>query len=132
MCACPVWLVGNDELCFLQSMTSVVNDSVAEVLAAQKVVDEEAKRLQAYTAKFAKQVGSIGFALARSRSQSTNNGLQTTQWVTMLNTFNQALKELGDFQNWALAVECDMQVIATTLVCGDACHGLRCGAYWSC
>ena len=45
-------------------MTLVVNDSVAEVLSAQKVVDEEAKRLQAYTAKFAKQVSMGGRTLA--------------------------------------------------------------------
>eukprot|EP01100_Stratorugosa_tubuloviscum_P014252 TRINITY_DN749_c0_g2_i6.p1 TRINITY_DN749_c0_g2~~TRINITY_DN749_c0_g2_i6.p1 ORF type:complete len:130 (-),score=55.03 TRINITY_DN749_c0_g2_i6:55-444(-) len=40
---------------------------------------------------------------------------QTTRWLTLLDSFNKSLKEIGDIENWATVMEADMKVIATTL-----------------
>uniref|UniRef100_UPI00358EF516 biogenesis of lysosome-related organelles complex 1 subunit 1-like n=1 Tax=Myxine glutinosa TaxID=7769 RepID=UPI00358EF516 len=60
----------------------------------QRRLDAEAKNLQVQAAQFSKQ---------------------TAQWLSMVENFNQALKEIGDVENWARSIESDMQTIATAL-----------------
>lgn len=67
---------------------------VAQVFAAQRKLEKEVKGLQTNTAHFARQSG---------------------QWLDMIKTFNQSLKDVGDFQNWAKTVEWDMKNIASAL-----------------
>ena len=40
---------------------------------------------------------------------------QTTRWINMVNDFDKALKEVGDFENWVKVMEWDMQSVATAL-----------------
>ncbi|NWX43482.1 BL1S1 protein, partial [Steatornis caripensis] len=67
---------------------------VAQAYVNQRKLDHEVKTLQAQAAQFAKQTG---------------------QWITMVENFNQALKEIGDVENWARSIEMDMRTIATAL-----------------
>lgn len=60
----------------------------------QKRLDTEAKRLQMNVSQFARQ---------------------TTQWLKLVENFNQALKELGDVENWSRSIETDMRTIASAL-----------------
>ncbi|XP_017197411.1 biogenesis of lysosome-related organelles complex 1 subunit 1 isoform X1 [Oryctolagus cuniculus] len=68
--------------------------SVAQAYVNQRKLDREVKTLQAQAAQFAKQTG---------------------QWIGMVENFNQALKEIGDVENWARSIELDMRTIATAL-----------------
>ncbi|NXN54281.1 BL1S1 protein, partial [Rynchops niger] len=67
---------------------------VAQAYVNQRKLDHEVKTLQVQAAQFAKQTG---------------------QWITMVENFNQALKEIGDVENWARSIELDMRTIATAL-----------------
>ncbi|NXG40051.1 BL1S1 protein, partial [Dromaius novaehollandiae] len=67
---------------------------VARAYVNQRKLDHEVKTLQIQAAQFAKQTG---------------------QWITMVENFNQALKEIGDVENWARSIEMDMRTIATAL-----------------
>ncbi|NXI38018.1 BL1S1 protein, partial [Galbula dea] len=67
---------------------------VAQAYVNQRKLDHEVKTLQVQAAQFAKQTG---------------------QWITMVENFNQALKEIGDVENWARSIEMDMRTIATAL-----------------
>ena len=40
----------------------------------------------------------------------------SNQWITMVEGFNQALKEIGDVENWAEQIESDMYVVAECLL----------------
>jgi len=71
-----------------------VNGGVAVVFSQQKKLEVEAKILQTQANRFCRQ---------------------TTQWLTLLDNFNQSLKELGDLENWAKAIESDMQNISSAL-----------------
>jgi len=71
-----------------------VNMGVAHVFANQKKLEEETRKLQAQTAKFAKQ---------------------TAAWLTLIEGFNNSLKELGDIDNWSKVIETDMKQISATL-----------------
>eukprot|EP00026_Physarum_polycephalum_P019749 Phypoly_transcript_21910.p1 GENE.Phypoly_transcript_21910~~Phypoly_transcript_21910.p1 ORF type:complete len:147 (+),score=32.71 Phypoly_transcript_21910:133-573(+) len=75
-------------------LMDAVNGGVVEVFTNQRKLEQEAKTLQ---------------------SQSTRFTKQTTQWVTLIDNFNQALKELGDLENWAKTIEADMNGIAAAL-----------------
>ncbi|MEE6471392.1 hypothetical protein FKM82_009258 [Ascaphus truei] len=68
--------------------------SVAQAYVNQRKLDHEVKTLQTQAAQFAKQ---------------------TTQWISLVENFNQALKEIGDVENWARSIEKDMRIIATAL-----------------
>eukprot|EP00697_Spironema_sp_BW2_P016369 gnl/Spiro4/7568_TR3969_c0_g1_i1.p1 gnl/Spiro4/7568_TR3969_c0_g1~~gnl/Spiro4/7568_TR3969_c0_g1_i1.p1 ORF type:complete len:146 (-),score=49.89 gnl/Spiro4/7568_TR3969_c0_g1_i1:89-496(-) len=72
-------------------LVDCVNSGVARVFANQQKIECESTKLQQQTARFAKQ---------------------TSQWLEMYNKFQQALKELGDFDNWARTIESDMKAVA--------------------
>lgn len=40
---------------------------------------------------------------------------QTGQWLSLVDNFNTALKELGHVQSWAKAIESDVKTITTSL-----------------
>lgn len=40
---------------------------------------------------------------------------QTQQWMTLIDGFSAALKELGDIENWARAIENDMKSVTGIL-----------------
>ncbi|XP_069614473.1 biogenesis of lysosome-related organelles complex 1 subunit 1 isoform X1 [Ranitomeya imitator] len=67
---------------------------VAQAYVNQRKLDHEVKILQTQASQFAKQ---------------------TTQWISLVENFNQALKEIGDVENWARSIEKDMRIIATAL-----------------
>ncbi|GAB5573899.1 biogenesis of lysosome-related organelles complex 1 subunit 1 [Prionailurus iriomotensis] len=70
------------------------DECVAQAYMNQRKLDHEVKTLQVQAAQFAKQTG---------------------QWIGMVENFNQALKEIGDVENWARSIELDMRTIATAL-----------------
>jgi len=71
-----------------------VNTEVSSIFNNQKKLEAEAKALQTATQKFSKQ---------------------TNQWLTIIDNFNNSLKELGDIENWALSIEKDMKAIVSAL-----------------
>ena len=73
---------------------SFLCNSVEKAYNSQRQLEYEAKQLQAHVTKLTKQ---------------------TTQWVALVENFNQALKELGDVENWARTIETDMTTIASAL-----------------
>ena len=68
--------------------------SVEKAYNNQRALESEAKLLQQHVNQLSKQ---------------------TTQWSNMLENFNQALKELGDVENWARTIETDITTIASAL-----------------
>uniref|UniRef100_A0A673Z161 Biogenesis of lysosome-related organelles complex 1 subunit 1 n=1 Tax=Salmo trutta TaxID=8032 RepID=A0A673Z161_SALTR len=72
----------------------VFNSRVAQAYVNQRKLDHEVKTLQVQASQFSKQ---------------------TAQWISMVEGFNQALKEIGDVENWARSIEMDMRTIATAL-----------------
>lgn len=47
--------------------------------------------------------------------QSLRLSKQTQQWTTSYQGFHQALKDLGDLENWARTIESDMAFIHSSL-----------------
>ncbi|XP_075952920.1 biogenesis of lysosome-related organelles complex 1 subunit 1 isoform X1 [Anarhichas minor] len=78
-----------DEYC-----TPAPKTRVAQAYVNQRKLDHEVKTLQVQASQFSKQ---------------------TAQWISMVEGFNQALKEIGDVENWARSIEMDMRTIATAL-----------------
>ncbi|XP_078545304.1 biogenesis of lysosome-related organelles complex 1 subunit 1 isoform X1 [Lissotriton helveticus] len=76
------------------AMLPATKGRVAQAYVNQRKLDHEVKTLQIQAAQFAKQTG---------------------QWIGMVENFNQALKEIGDVENWARSIEMDMRTIATAL-----------------
>uniref|UniRef100_UPI00358FB330 biogenesis of lysosome-related organelles complex 1 subunit 1 n=1 Tax=Myxine glutinosa TaxID=7769 RepID=UPI00358FB330 len=76
------------------ALVDQLNVGVGRAYQNQRRLDAEAKNLQVQAAQFSKQ---------------------TAQWLSMVENFNQALKEIGDVENWARSIESDMQTIATAL-----------------
>jgi len=68
--------------------------SVEKAYNNQRALENEAKLLQQHVNQMSKQ---------------------TQQWTAMLDNFNQALKELGDVENWARTIETDITTIASAL-----------------
>lgn len=68
--------------------------SVEKAYTNQRALENEAKQLQHHVNQFSRQ---------------------TTQWMNMLENFNQALKELGDVENWARTIEADITTVASAL-----------------
>ncbi|KAM9072749.1 biogenesis of lysosome-related organelles complex 1 subunit 1 [Balaenoptera acutorostrata] len=80
--------------CLTEALVDHLNVGVAQAYMNQRKLDHEVKTLQVQAAQFAKQTG---------------------QWIGMVENFNQALKEIGDVENWARSIELDMRTIATAL-----------------
>ncbi|MBO8666427.1 hypothetical protein INO76_15475, partial [Staphylococcus aureus] len=57
-------------------------------ISIKKKLDAEAKQLHQSAIVFSKQ---------------------TSQWLSLIDNFNSALKELGDVENWTRTIENDMQ-----------------------
>ncbi|XP_044184193.1 biogenesis of lysosome-related organelles complex 1 subunit 1-like isoform X2 [Acropora millepora] len=75
-------------------MMDALNSGVEKAYFNQRKLETEAKQLQAHAMRFSKQ---------------------TVQWLQMLESFNKALKELGDVENWSRVIEADMTAIASAL-----------------
>ena len=71
-----------------------LNNGVATVWHNQQQLEAEGRALQQNTQRFAKQ---------------------TSQWLATCNAFSQALKELGDTENWAKSIEADMMFISAAM-----------------
>uniref|UniRef100_A0A8D0CKW9 Biogenesis of lysosome-related organelles complex 1 subunit 1 n=1 Tax=Scleropages formosus TaxID=113540 RepID=A0A8D0CKW9_SCLFO len=80
--------------CLTEALVDHLNVGVAQAYVNQRKLDHEVKTLQVQASQFAKQ---------------------TSQWISMVESFNQALKEIGDVENWARSIEMDMRTIATAL-----------------
>ena len=71
-----------------------LNVGVAQAYLNQKRLDSEAKQLHKSATNFAKQ---------------------TQAWLSVVESFNSSLKELGDIKGWARTIEDDLQTINCTL-----------------
>uniref|UniRef100_A0AAQ4NN25 Biogenesis of lysosome-related organelles complex 1 subunit 1 n=1 Tax=Gasterosteus aculeatus aculeatus TaxID=481459 RepID=A0AAQ4NN25_GASAC len=80
--------------CLTEALVDHLNVGVAQAYVNQRKLDHEVKTLQVQASQFSKQ---------------------TSQWISMVEGFNQALKEIGDVENWARSIEMDMRTIATAL-----------------
>lgn len=67
---------------------------MAQAYLNQKRLDAEAKLLHQNATTFAKQ---------------------TQQWLSLVEGFSSALKEIGDVENWAKSIEDDMQTVNCAL-----------------
>ncbi|QDZ25396.1 GCN5-like protein [Chloropicon primus] len=76
------------------ALVDTVNSGVAEAFQTQKVVEQEARSLQSQANKFSKQ---------------------TQQWIAAITTFDNALKELGDFENYVRTLEWEIQTVSDAL-----------------
>ena len=80
-----------------QLSTAVTNDlsnSIGLVYRNQRRIENEAKKLQANTLKFSKQL---------------------EQWQNQYNLYNNALKQLGDINNFVTIIDQDLSSIAVSL-----------------
>ena len=71
-----------------------LNVGVAQAYINQKRLDAEAKRLHANATEFAHQ---------------------TQNWISLVDSFNNSLKELGDIKAWSTAIETDMKTVSSVL-----------------
>jgi len=79
---------------FSQRFVETLNSDVESAYNNQRQLEGEAKQLQNNISRLTKQ---------------------THQWVSMIDSFNHTLKELGDVENWAKSIETDMVGIASAL-----------------
>ncbi|XP_038045248.1 biogenesis of lysosome-related organelles complex 1 subunit 1-like [Patiria miniata] len=77
-----------------KALVGNVNNRVSMAYVNEKRLDAEARQLQANAAQFAKQ---------------------SMQWLSLIENFNTALKELGDVENWAKSIEVDMHTISSAM-----------------
>ena len=71
-----------------------LNVGVAQAYLNQKRLDSEAKQLHLNASNFSKQ---------------------TASWLTLIESFNKSLKEVGDVESWAKSIENDMRAVSSTL-----------------
>eukprot|EP01134_Creolimax_fragrantissima_P004588 CFRG4588T1 len=76
-------------------LVEALNSGVAEIFSNQRELEKQTKLLSQQTEILSKQ---------------------TDQWQGMLENFNDALKEIGDVENWARVMENDLRIIADVLV----------------
>eukprot|EP00249_Psilotum_nudum_P019043 c27070_g1_i1 orf=190-585(+) len=67
-----------------------LNKGVQESFVIEKHIEMEVQTLAGTVQKFAKQ---------------------TNQWLTVVHNFDNALKEIGDFENWIKVMECECESI---------------------
>ena len=60
----------------------------------QRKLDSEAKQLVSNVTQFSSSV---------------------SQWLNLMDSFNKSLKQLGDVENWARAIESDMRIVSSSL-----------------
>ncbi|KAM8794173.1 biogenesis of lysosome-related organelles complex 1 subunit 1 [Eudromia elegans] len=77
-----------------EALVDHLNVGVAQAYVNQRKLDREVRALQAQAAQFARH---------------------TAHWIAMVESFNQALKEIGDVENWARSMELDMRSVAAAL-----------------
>ncbi|XP_050310157.1 biogenesis of lysosome-related organelles complex 1 subunit 1 [Anthonomus grandis grandis] len=77
-----------------QALVDHLNVGVAQAYLNQKKLDAEAKQLHTSALAFSKQ---------------------TQHWLSLVDSFSSALKELGDVENWAKTIEGDIRTITTAL-----------------
>ncbi|KAK7068466.1 biogenesis of lysosome-related organelles complex 1 subunit 1 [Halocaridina rubra] len=77
-----------------QALVDHLNVGVAQAYLNQKRLDSEASQLE---------------------QNATNFQRQTSQWLGLISSFTDSMKEVGHVQNWASTIENDMQTIATAL-----------------
>ncbi|MCO5571026.1 hypothetical protein L7F22_024757 [Adiantum nelumboides] len=75
-------------------LVGTLNGDVHKSFQDEKQIASEAQALAATVQRFAKQ---------------------TKQWTTMVNEFDMALKEIGDFENWITTIEYDCESIANAI-----------------
>jgi hypothetical protein len=71
-----------------------LNSRVSQAYGFQKRLDVESKKLD---------------------NHASNLVRATEQWITFIDSFNNALKEIGDVESWSKVIEKDMTVITKTL-----------------
>ena len=76
------------------TLVSGINRGVLEVFENQKQVEKEAKNLQKKVDAFKEQ---------------------SAQWVKSLETFDESLKSIGDFENYVMTLEKELSDIAEEL-----------------
>jgi len=77
-----------------EGLLNTVNQGVSTAYKNQRQLDVELKQLQNQTTKF------VGLA---------------SSWNTELKAFHNALKELGDVENWATSIENDLKDVVQTI-----------------
>lgn len=75
-------------------MVDGINQGVARVFSNQKKIESETKHLENEAAKLHKQ---------------------TNSWIQLIEDFSDALKEIGDVENWAQVIEQDMREVSSAL-----------------
>eukprot|EP00976_Prorocentrum_cordatum_P002165 42917-Prorocentrum_minimum.AAC.3 len=71
-----------------------LNSGVVEAFQVQKEIEAQARELQTEAVRFSQQ---------------------TEKWANSVQTFDNAVKEIGDFEHWMKTMEWDMQTVATAL-----------------
>ena len=72
-----------------------LNTDVARIWRTEANIEEKTKQLMLLSKTF---------------------GKETAQWLQMYTTFNDALKEVGDVENWLGAIETDMRVVSNQVI----------------